>query len=395
MSLTSFQTIALAAIIVYLGRYIKRLVPILDKYNLPSPVIGGFLFAIVFSFLKATDVFHFQFDKSFEKTLMILFFTSVGYSASVRLLKIGGKTVIFFLLLTIGGLLLQVAAGMLAAKGMGLHPLLGVLTGPVALTGGPGTALAFGPNFEAAGIENATLIGLTTAMGGIIIGGIIGGPIATFLIHRKNLHANLATKKATGKNEDHNAPLLSVPGKDLANNILALALIMGVGTTLSTWFEGLGITLPIYIGSMIIAAIVRNIEDVKPVFKIQASWIEEIGSVALMLFIAMAIMTLQLDELKNAALPIFVFLAIQTLFVALVAIGPAFWVAGKDYEAAVMGAGYIGFMMGTTANAMANMTALREKYGLAPKAFLVIPLVGSCFIDFFNAAIVTFILNLY
>lgn len=114
-----------------------------------------------------------------------------------------------------------------------------------------------------------------------------------------------------------------------------------------------------------------------------------------MLFIAMAIMTLQLDELKNAALPIFVFLAIQTLFVALVAIGPAFWVAGKDYEAAVMSAGYIGFMMGTTANAMANMTALREKYGLAPKAFLVIPLVGSCFIDFFNAAIVTFILNLY
>lgn len=399
MSLTSFQTIALAAIIVYLGRYIKRLVPVLDKYNLPSPVIGGFLFAIVFSLLKATDVFHFQFDKSFEKALMILFFTSVGYSASFRLLKIGGKTVIFFLLLTIGGLLLQVAAGMLAAKGMGLHPLLGVLTGPVALTGGPGTALAFGPNFEAAGIENATLIGLTTAMGGIIIGGIIGGPIATFLIHRKKLHAALQSKtdenKISGKHEDHDKPLLAVPGKDLINHILAFSLIMGVGTTLSTWFESLGITLPIYIGSMIIAAIVRNIEDVKPIFKIQASWIEEIGSVALMLFIAMAIMTLQLDELKNAALPIFVFLAIQTFFVALVAIGPAFWVAGKDYEAAVMGAGYIGFMMGTTANAMANMTALREKYGLAPKAFLVIPLVGSCFIDFFNAAIVTFILNLY
>lgn len=267
MSLTSFQTIALAAIIVYLGRYVKRLIPILDKYNLPSPVIGGFLFAIVFSLLKATDVFHFQFDKSFEKALMILFFTSVGYSASFRLLKIGGKTVVFFLLLTIGGLLLQVAAGMLAAQGMGLHPLLGVLTGPVALTGGPGTALAFGPNFEAAGIENATLIGLTTAMGGIIIGGIVGGPIATFLIHRKKLHGNISATKLNLKNADHDEALLSVPGKDLANHILALALIMGVGTTLSMWIEELGITLPIYIGSMIIAAIVRNIEDVKPVLK--------------------------------------------------------------------------------------------------------------------------------
>lgn len=402
MNLTSFQTVALAALIVYLGRAIKQALPLLGKYNLPSPVIGGFLFASVFSLLKHFEMINISFDKSFEQAFMILFFTSVGYSASFRLLKQGGKTVVFFLLLSLGGLLLQVIAGMGTAWGLGLHPLVGVLTGPVALTGGPGTALAFGPNFEAAGIEGATLIGLTTAMGGIVIGGLIGGPVATLLIHRKKIVTPLDSPElakndstSTGAPSLFSKPLLALPGIDLGNHLLALVLIMGLGTTLSTFISDSGITLPIYIGSMIVAAVVRNIEDIKPVFKVQPDWIEEIGSVALMLFIAMAIMTLRLEELKHAAFAIFVFLSVQTILVVLMAIGPAFWISGKDYEAAVMGSGYIGFMMGTTANAMANMTALREKYGVAPKAFLVIPLVGSCFIDFFNAAIVTFLINLF
>ncbi|MNT12811.1 Sodium/glutamate symport carrier protein [compost metagenome] len=133
----------------------------------------------------------------------------------------------------------------------------------------------------------------------------------------------------------------------------------------------------------------------KPVFKIEADWIEEIGSVALTLFIATAIMTLRLDELRNAALPILIFLGLQAVLVLITAVGPAFWIAGRDYEASVMSAGYVGFMMGTSANAMANMHSLSQKYGPAPKAFIVVPLVGSCFIDFINAALVTFCINLF
>lgn len=392
MTLTSLQTLALAALVVYFGRFLKKKIHIIDKYNLPSPVIGGFLLAFLLAVLKSYDIFQITFTKAFEETLMIAFFASIGYSASFKLLKEGGRTVVFFLLLTVGGLLLQIFAGIAAAKAMGLHPLMGVLTGAVSLTGGPGTALAFGPVIEAAGVEGASAIGLTTAMGGIVLGGLIGTPLATYLIHKKRLKEYDHTLQVQA---DTMPFLKSKAGTDLLYHFLAFAFIMGIGTTLSAWINGQGVTLPIYIGSMIIAAIVRNIEDVKPVFKIQADWVEEIGSVALTLFIATAIMSLRLDELKNAALPILIFLGLQSVLVIITALGPAFWVAGKDYEGAIISAGYVGFMMGTSANAMANMSSLSQKYGAAPKAFLVVPLVGSCFIDFINAGFVTFCINFF
>ncbi|MBO9666683.1 MAG: sodium/glutamate symporter [Bdellovibrio sp.] len=391
MTLTSFQTVALAALVVYFGRLLKRRIGLIEKYNLPAPVIGGFIVAIILSTLKSYDLFTLHFNKEFEVTLMIIFFASVGYSASMRLLKAGGRAVIGFLLLTIGGLLIQIFAGVGLSKIMGLHPLMGVMAGPVALTGGPGTALAFGPLFEQAGVHGASIIGLTTAMGGIVLGGLIGTPLATYLINKKNLIE--APKAAEELDEAH--WLKALINRDLLLHVLAICLILGFGTTLSTWINSLGITLPIYIGSMIVAAIVRNIEDVKPIFKIEAPWIEELGSVALTLFIAMAIMSLRLEELRHAALPIIVFLIVQAVLVAITALGPVFWLAGKDYEASLIGAGYVGFMMGTTANAMANMSSLSQKYGPAPKAFLVVPLVGSCFIDFINAALITLCLNVW
>ncbi|WP_413577711.1 sodium/glutamate symporter [Bdellovibrio sp. HCB290] len=392
MNFTSIQTVAFAALVVYLGRFLKSKFTFIDKYNLPSPVIGGVLVAIVISVLKSHGIIAMEFDKSFETPLMIAFFASVGYAASFRLLKQGGRMVVYFLLLSIGGLLLQVLAGIGAAKLMGLHPLLGVLTGPVSLTGGPGTALAFAPSFEAVGVENASVIGITTAMGGILLGGLIGTPLATFLIHKKTTmtHPHGANAKV-----DDSHFLKSFPGRDLLLHVLALCLIMGFGSVVTSGITALGITLPIYIGSMIVAAFFRNIEDAANIFHIKADWIEEIGSVALTLFIAMAIMSLRLEELKNAALPILVFLLIQTILVAIAAVGPVFWITGRDYEGAVISAGYTGFMMGTTANAMANMQSMSQKYGPAPKAFLVVPLVGSCFIDFINAAVITFCLNVF
>ena len=390
MSLTSIQTLTLAVIVVYFGRWLKSKVNWIDKYNLPSPVIGGFIFAAIYSVLKNFELVNIDFNKEFESTLMIAFFASVGYSASFKLLREGGRIVVIFLLLSVVGLLVQIFAGIGAAHLMGLHPLMGVLTGAVSLTGGPGTALAFGPAFEKAGVEGASLIGVTTAMGGIVIGGLIGAPLATYLIHRKS-----KTQETTHAKVSTPERLTAIVGKDLLFHFLGLVFIMGLGTTLSTWFIEQQITLPIYIGSMIIAAVVRNIEDIKPIFKLQPDWIEEIGAVALTLFIAMAIMTLRLEQLKNAAIPILIFLAIQTVLVAITALGPVFWLTGKDYQAAVTSSGYVGFMMGTTANAMANMSSLAQKYGPAPRAFLAVPLVGSCFIDFFNAAIITFCLNIF
>lgn len=391
MTITSLQTLGVAVLVVYFGRFLKSQFTFIDKYNLPSPVIGGFVVASVLSILKSYGLFELQFTKAYEESLMIIFFASVGYSASFNLLRAGGKMVVFFLALTVGGLILQILAGLGAAHLMGLPPLMGVLTGPVALTGGPGTALAFGASFEKGGLVGASAIGLTSAMGGILLGGLVGTPLATHLIQRRKL------KKGGSKLEiqyDESQWLKVRTGKDLLLHALGIGIMMGAGTTLGGWIANLGITLPVYIGAMMIAAIIRNIEDVKPVFQLSPEWIEEIGSVALTLFIATAIMSLKLDELRNVALPILVFLAMQAVLVMLTALGPVFWISGKDYEGAIMSSGYVGFMMGTTANAMANMSSLTQKYGPAPKAFLVVPLVGSCFIDFINAALITLCLNL-
>jgi len=390
MNLSPLQTLAFAALVVYFGQFLKERIHFIDRYNLPSPVIGGFIISIFLAFLKSQQILILEFDKPFEETLMIAFFASIGYSASWSLLRKGGRLVAIFLLITVFGLLLQIAAGIGLAYWMDLPPLMGVLTGAVALTGGPGTALAFAPSFEAAGVSNASIIGLTTAMGGILIGGLMGTPIATSLIDKKKLKApnrNIANEK------NFEEDLRARQGKDLLYHFLAVALIMGIGNLIGNWFKGMDIKLPVYIGAMIAAAFIRNIEDFKPLFKIQPSWIEEIGSAALVLFIATAIMTLKLDQLKNAALPILIFLVVQALIVAITALGPTFWATGKDYEASVVSAGYVGFMMGTSANAMANMSSLSQKYGPAPQAFLCVPIVGSCFIDFINAAIITFCLN--
>lgn len=390
MTLNAIQTLAFTAAVVYMGRYLRTKLPFIMKYNLPSPVIAGFLVAAILALLKTNNIFEIAFDKAAEQGLMIAFFASIGYSASFRLLKEGGRAVVLFLFLSVVGLVLQIGAGVGAALAMDLPPLMGVLTGTVALVGGPGTALAFGPAFEAAGIKGASVIGLTSAMGGILLGGLVGTPLATYLIQKRKL---TYPKSKDLPAAEQVTLLKSYPNRDLLLHILALTLIMGLGTALSSWINDLGITLPIYIGSMIIAAIVRNIEDVRPTFKISSEWIEEIGQVALTLFIAMAIMSLRLEELKNAALPILIFLSLQTVLVALIAIGPSFWYSGKDYDSAVTSAGYVGFMMGTTANAMANMSALVDRYGAAPRAFLVVPLVGACFIDFINAALITLCLN--
>lgn len=396
MVLDPLQTLAAAACVVGLGQLLRKQVRWIDRYNLPAPVMGGLLVAVVLAVLRQAAGWTVEFGRAFEQPLMIAFFASVGYSASFRLLKRGGRAVVMFLVLAVVGLGMQIAVGVAAARAMGEPALLGVLTGAVALTGGPGTAMAFAPAFEQAGVADAGVIGLTAAMGGILLGGLLGTPLATWMIERRRLAGGCvaAGVDGAGTAEEAGASLPARPGRELPLHVLALAVIMGLGTTLGGWLTAMGVTLPVYIGAMLVAAAVRALEDVRPVFGLRAAWIDELGAAALTLFLAMAMMSLRLDALRHAALPIVVFLAVQAVVVVWTAAGPGFRLAGGGYEGAVTSAGYVGFMMGTTANAMANMAALTRRYGAAPRAFLVVPIVGSCFIDFFNATLVTLCLNL-
>jgi glutamate:Na+ symporter, ESS family len=393
MILNALETLAAAALVILLGAQIKKWIPSFEKYNLPTPVVGGFVAALFLLLLKSTLNFSVDFDLTFQEPLMIAFFASIGYNASYALLKAGGKSVFKFFIITVGALVLQIALGMASAYAFGYNPLVGVLTSAAALTGGPGTALAFAPLFEQHGILGASTLGLTSAMGGIIIGGMLGSPVATHLIkkYRLNPQADDVPTVLPHQN-DQNSSLASL---DFLKHGVVVTLMLGFGTALSIWINNVGITLPIYIGSMIAAAVFRNIDDVTNIFNINVDLVEEIGSVALTFFIAMAIMSLDLYQLKNAALAIVIFLILQSALTVLLTILFVFRLTGKDYDAAVISGGFIGFMMGTTANAMANMNSISKKYGPSSRAYLVVPLVGTCFIDFVNAALIVACINFF
>jgi ESS family glutamate:Na+ symporter len=298
----------------------------------------------------------------------------------------------------------------LAGAGLGVPPLLGVLAGSVTLTGGPATGLAFAPLFEKAGVPGAATLAVAAAMVGIVSGGIIGGPIGTFLIERRRLRpagrgAAVPPEPATAADavlalEPPDPAPAATAGEDpgahaLLKGVVSLLAAMAVGSWISAGFTAAGITLPAYIGAMLAAAALRNLDDVTGWIRLPHRLLDDLGNAALALFIAMALMTLKLWELQNLALPLAGILAAQVALIALVCFWPTFQVMGRDYDAAVMSSGFCGFMLGTTANAMANMGVLVEKYGPAPRAYLVVPMVGAFFIDFTNAIIITAFLNLW
>jgi ESS family glutamate:Na+ symporter len=280
----------------------------------------------------------------------------------------------------------------------------------VTLTGGPATGLAFAPAFEQAGVPGAATVAVAAAMVGIVSGGLIGGPVGTILIERHRLRRGRAERSpeavpplatAIVEHELHEDSIPPAPvGEDKESYALLKALViiliaMWIGSAVSARITAAGITLPAYIGAMLVAALIRNLDDATGVVRLSQSVIDDLGSVALSLFLVLALMTLRLWELAGLALPMVAILAVQVTVIAAVCFWPVFRLMGRDYDAAVMGGGLCGFMLGTTANAMANMEALVERYGPAPRAFLVVPMVGAFFIDFINAVIITVCLNIW
>jgi len=411
LQLDLINTVAFGGIILFAGYAIRKVIKPLARYNVPAPIVGGLLVAVAVLIARRYGVQLFQFDTTLQSPLMIAFFTTIGFGASFGLLRIGGLQVLIFFAIATVFAILQNIIGALIAVLFDLNPLFGVLAGSVTLTGGPATGLAFAPLFEQAGVTGAASVAVAAAMAGIISGGIIGGPVGTFLIERHKLSGRRSgalyeaeLRAPTAENiveEKLEEPLKVTPaGEDVESYALLKSLViilaaMWMGTWVSKWFAGMGLTLPAYIGAMLVAAVIRNLDDVTKIFKLSQQTIDDIGNVALSLFIVMALMTLKLWELAGLALPLIAVLAAQVIAVAAVCFWPIFQIMGKDYDAAVMSGGFCGFMLGTTANSMANMKALVERYGSARRAFLVVPMVGAFFIDFTNALIITICLNIW
>jgi ESS family glutamate:Na+ symporter len=402
LELDFVQTLAFAGVALLLGEGLRRLVPVLARYNLPAPVLGGLLVAVAVLVARGQGATLVQFDTTLQSPLMIAFFTTIGFGASSSLLKVGGPQVLRFFLLASVFAVVQNVVGILIAMGFGLHPLFGVLAGSVTLTGGPATGLAFAPLFEQAGVVGASSVAIAVAIGGIVAGGLVGGPAGTILIERGKIATprrgrGAAVEVALVETEVSTTVLASEDDDDswpIVKNLVAILVAMWIGFWVSQGFASLGMTLPAYIGAMLVAAAIRNIDDVTGWFGLSHRFINSFGIVSLTLFLVMALMTLKLWELAGLVLPLMLILAVQVAIAAVVAMGPVYRIMGSNYESAVMSGGFIGFMLGTTANAMAVMRALVERYGPAPRAFLVAPIVGAFFIDFTNALIITLFLNL-
>lgn len=383
--LNAVQVLSVSCVGLLVGMYLKRTVPLLERLNIPAPIIGGLLYAAI-NLLLHDRLLNIEMDLVLQNMLMTAFFTTIGMSASLALIRAGGKQVVLFLALTCIGALCQNLLGISVTKMLGLDPLLGIIGGSVALTGGPGTALAFGGVFEQRyGVANATGVGVACAMFGIACGGLIGGPIGAGFIRKGELRGG-----TTAYAPAQEAAIEAVESRGMSpllRNVIILAITMGIGTRISDALGATGIALPGYLGAMIAAAIIRNIDDRTRWFRIDTRGLDEIGDVALSIFVVMAMLSLRLWELFALALPILVLLSAQLVLVWLMC-KAVFRLMGRDYEAAVMSAGFCGFMLGTAANAMASMTVLRDKFGAAPRAFLIVPLVGVSLIDFFNALMV-------
>ena len=323
---------------------------------------------------------------------MVFFFTSVGFQANLKVLKSGGKALAIFLGLVIALIFMQNLLAVGVSHLIGLDSLVGLCTGSIPMVGGHGTAGAVGPVLEDFNVQGATTICTAAATFGLVAGSLIGGPIGKRLIEKKHLLDTIVTEddslliEEEKKHERHS--------NMYAAAVFQLILAVGLGTIISELLTKTGLTFPIYIGAMIVAAIVRNVGEYSGKFDIYMGEINNLGGICLSLFLGIAMITLKLWQLAELALPLMILLGAQLLLIFLYTYFVVFRVMGKDYDAAVLAAGTCGFGMGATPNAMANMQVLCDRYAPSVKAYLLVPLIGSLFADFINSLVITLFINI-
>lgn len=391
LELDMIQTLALATLIYYVGKWIKSKVTILEKFCIPSPVIGGLIFAILNLILTENNIMTIALDSTLKNPFMLAFFTTIGLGASFKLMKQGGVQVILFFIAALSLVIFQDILGIFLSKSIGVDPLLGLISGSITMTGGHGTGATWGALFESRyGLQGAKTTAMAAATFGLICGSLIGGPIAKTLISKKKLKNNIQTYVAADNEIEEN-----VNYQEMFKTISVIFISMGLGTILEMGFTKLGVTFPSYIDAMIIAAIILNTGESTGKWKINSKCTDIIGNVSLNIFLSMALIELQLWELKSTAGPLLILLIGQALLMAIFAYFITFNLMGRDYDAAVMAAGHCGFGMGATPNGMANMEAITMKYGASPKAFFILPVVGAFLVDFSNSLIITFFVNIF
>jgi len=390
LNLDMYMTAGVGVLALLLGMCFNKWIPFLKRFCIPVPVSGGLLISLFFLLLYSVFGLDVHFDGTIKDITMTLFFTSVGYQSNMRVLKQGGKPLVVMIVLVAILIVLQNLLSLGIAKGMGVSSLVGMATGSIPMCGGHGTAGGFSPLLEKMGLEGADSITMAAATFGLIAGSLIGGPLGEALIRRHKLAEESHTNDEIMTLEAHEG---ASSLKRYTHAIGQLFVAMALGMGLSKLIAMAGITVPTYFGSLVVAAILRNVFGHKE----DALCLKEtvgIGELSLSIFLGIAMSTLKLWELAGLMLPLFVILLSQALFMALYASFVAFPAFGRNYDAAMLVSGLCGFGLGATPNAMANMSAVSYKYHYSVKPFIIVPVVGAMFVDIINTGVITFFLNL-
>ncbi|WP_335969607.1 sodium/glutamate symporter [Fusobacterium polymorphum] len=382
INLNSTTTLALAALLLIMGYSINKRVTILNKYCIPAPVVGGFIFMFLTWLGHISSTFKFNFENIFQSTFMLAFFTTVGLGASFSLLKKGGKLLIIYWL-TCGIIsIFQNIIGITITKITGLEAPYALLSSAISMIGGHGAALAYGGTFAKMGYESAPLVGAAAATFGLITAVLIGGPLGRRLIEKNNLRPDNNENFDQSVTEINTDKGVKLSDLDIIKNVVVILLCMAIGSYISTLIGKLiKMDFPSYVGSMFVAVIVRNINEKTHTYNFNFSLVDGIGNVMLNLYLSLALMTLKLWELSGLIGGVLLVVACQVIFMIIIAYFVVFRILGSNYDAAVMCSGLCGHGLGATPSAIVNMTAINERYGMSRKAMMIVPIVGAFLVD--------------
>ena len=400
IELDAITTLCLACVLYLIGQSIINHVSILRRICIPAPVIGGLLFSILVAILDSLHIVKIKLDASFiQDFFMLAFFTTIGLGASLKLFKIGGKVMLLYFMFCGIMAICQNIIGVSLAKILNIQPLLGLTAGSMSMEGGHGNAAAYGKTIQDMGIDSAATAALAAATLGLVFGGLIGGPVVKYLIKRYNLtpeHRDESYKNYGEVQYNQSLHNKFKPTQIFFIQFTILVFCMALGTYIGDTFTHMtGVNIPMYVGSMFVAVIIRNVSEFAGLNIVDLKINDQIGDISLGIFLSLALMSIQLTEIYSLAIPLIIIVLIQVVFMVLFSIFVLFRGLGKDYDAAVMVGGFIGHGLGATPNAMANLDVITKKYGSSPKQYLEVPIVGAYLIDLIGVRIVKSIIQFF
>ncbi|WP_416052060.1 sodium/glutamate symporter [Cupriavidus basilensis] len=388
LQLNTYETLVAASLVLLAGRKLIAVTPFLKTYSIPEPVVGGLVVAFGLFAARAFAGGQVGFDLTMQTPLMLAFFATLGLSADLASLRRGGRSIAVFLLVVIGLLVMQNAIGVGMATVLGLKPVVGLLAGSITLSGGHGTGVAWGHTFASQyGVASATELAIACATFGLVLGGLLGGPVARVLLRQIKTPGN-AAQEPDPLNFEEPAAVRLITAFALIETLALILVCLTAGQTLATAFADSWLALPSFVWVLFIGVILRNGLSVLGWYSVFDRSVSVLGNVSLSMFLAMALMSLRLWELSALALPLLAILLVQAAAMAAYAMFVTFRVMGRNYDAVVLAAGHCGFGLGATPTAIANMQAITDRFGPSHLAFLVVPMVGAFFIDLANAIVI-------